>query len=238
MKNVMKLTSEEKSNQEFWWALQQLKCFEVSAKKGGLVAVAITVRPIKISNEPSIDAKERALLKLEELKGIIITNRKIKEDTYGKDCIYTLKFLQPKFDELYKKYQMVAMPEIFKIQVKDNYIWINDYLLSKPHAVGSNLEFFEYIKRQTPNTKIERNKLPDFGGLSLKQEVKNKSFIKILNELGFKGEILKTFFPKRGKNTVVYRGDKITKKDLEGAGIKIPLFLKELELAHLKNSPE
>ncbi len=72
--------------------------------------------------------------------------------------------------------------------------------------------------------------------MSLRKQVKNKSFIKILNELGFKGEILKAFFPKRGKDVVVYRGDKVKKKDLEEAGVKILLFLKELELAHLKNT--
>jgi len=64
-----------------------------------------------------------------------------------------------------------SIPKIFGIQVKDRYIWINNYLLSKPHAVGSNFEFFEYVRSQPANTKIERNKLPDFGGLSLKQEV-------------------------------------------------------------------
>jgi len=137
-----------------------------------------------------------------------------------------------------EKRKTIVIPKIFKIKIKDRYIWVNEYLLSKPHAVGSNFEFFEYIRSKPANTKIERNSLPDSGGLSLKKEVKNKSFIKILNELGFKGEILKAFFPKRGKNTLVYKGDKITKEDLQKAGIKIPLFLKELEVAHLKNSPE
>ncbi len=133
----------------------------------------------------------------------------------------------------------VAIPKTFEIQVKDREIWVNNYLLSKPHALGSNYEFFEYIRSQSPNIKIERKKLPSASGnLSLKEEVKKKGFIKILNELGFKGEILKAFFPKRSKSIVVYKGDKITKTDLEKAGIKIPLFIKELELAHLKNSPK
>lgn len=137
-----------------------------------------------------------------------------------------------------KEVQTKQEPSKFVISVKDREIWVNEYLIGKPHAVGSNLEFFEYVQRQSPNTKIERNKLPDSGGLSLKREVKSKSFIKILNELGFKDEILKAFFYKRSKDTLIYRGDKITKKDLEKAGGKILLFLKELELAHIKNSPE
>lgn len=130
------------------------------------------------------------------------------------------------------------LPKTFEIQVKDRYIWVNNYLLSKPHATGVNLEFFEYIQGQKPNTKIERNKLPDFGKLALKQEVKNSSFIKILNKLGFKGEISKAFFYKRGKDSLFYRGDKITQKDLEKAGVKMPILLKELELAHIRNNPE
>ena len=138
--------------------------------------------------------------------------------------------------------EIVGLPKTFEIQVKDRYIWINNYLLSKPHAVGSNFEFFEYIRSKPPRTPIERNKMPDVGdGVGygyIKEAIKNKGFIKILNKLGFKGEILKAFFPKRSKNIIVYRGDKITKKDLEKSGVKIPLFLKELELAHTRNSPE
>jgi len=48
---------------------------------------------------------------------------------------------------------------------------------------------------------------------------------------------LKAFFYNRGKDTTTFRGKKITKKDLENAGIKIPLFIQELELAHTKNNP-
>ena len=127
----------------------------------------------------------------------------------------------------------------FKIIIKDREIWISKYLVGKPHAVGSNFEFFEYIRSQKQNTKINRETLPDFGGnLSLKEQVKSKSFIKIVNELGFKGEIMKAFFYNRSKDTLTYRGDQITKEDLEKAGVKKSLFLKELELAHAKNSPE
>ena len=154
---------------------------------------------------------------------------------------YLIQELNKK-EECKKPKEQFKQDEILRtfieIQVKDKYIWVNNYLLSKPHIAGSNSEFFEYVRAQPANTKIERDKLPDYGDLALKQQVKNKSFIKILNELGFKGEILKAFFPKRGKDMLIYRGDKINKKDLEKTGIKIQLFLKELELAHLKNSPE
>ena len=141
-----------------------------------------------------------------------------------------------------KDLQQGSKKEVFEIKVKDKYILVNDYILSKPHSVGSNLEFFEYVRSKPPYTPIKRKEMPNVGdGVAYaytKDEIKNKSFTKILNELGFTDEILIAFFPKRGKDELVYRGDKITKKDLEKSGVKIPLFLEELKVAHLKNSPE
>ncbi|MCR4334456.1 MAG: hypothetical protein NUV47_01875 [Patescibacteria group bacterium] len=152
----------------------------------------------------------------------------------------TSKEHEASFRELINKKPTVnSITNKFKLLIKDREIWVNEYLIGKPHAVGSNLEFFEYVCSQAPHTKINRNELPSkFGNLSTQNRVKNKSFIKILNGLGFKGEILKAFFYKRGKDTLIYRGDEIIKNDLEKAGVKILLFFKELELAHTKNSPE
>ena len=127
----------------------------------------------------------------------------------------------------------------FKIKVRDREIWINQYLISKPHAVGNNFEFFDYVRRQAPHSKIERSKLPDknWGTLTIKAETKSKRFIKILNALGFKGETKKAFFYNVGRDSLFYRGDEVSKKDLEKVGVKILLFLKELDLAHTKNNP-
>lgn len=148
--------------------------------------------------------------------------------------------------EDYKKGNFVMQEEyvsteknVYSISVKDREIRVNTYLISRPHAVGSNFEFFEYVRSQASHTKIERKNLPSkFEQLSIKEQIKNKSFIKILNGLGFKGEILKAYFYNRAKDTLTYKGDKIEKDDLEKAGVNIPLFLKELDLAHTKNSPK
>lgn len=328
------MTPEEKFNQEVWWILQQLKYLKISSR-GELVKFVIKIRPIPESDALPVDAQEKALLKVEEFGGIKIIEEKTGDYWYGKDYIFIIKFLEPKFDEIYETYkrscdvnawananqekntqnlksgknidegvpefleveknlqlstvqpiisnlsadfdttrkaQVAALKNMiteedliekisgrvqenisgektkqqseqefskFIVSVKDREIWISNYLISKPHAVGSNFEFFEHIRLQKPNTKIDRETLPDFGGnVSLKEQAKNKSFIKMLNELGFKGEILKAFFYKRSKDSLIYRGDEITKEDLEKTGIKISLFLKELELAHIKNSPE
>ncbi len=128
----------------------------------------------------------------------------------------------------------VGLPKTFEIQVRDKEIWINDCLLSKPHAVEINFEFFYYIRRQSANSKITKQDMPEW----LKKEIGNKRFIKLLNNISFKSEIRKAFFYKVGQSSLFYRGDKITKEELEKGGVKIPLFLKELELAHTKNSPE
>lgn len=116
------------------------------------------------------------------------------------------------------------------ISLKDREIWINNYLLSKPHAVGKNMGFFEYIYNN-PNISIKRTDLPD----SIKKEILRKSFTKIINAIGFKGEILKAFFPKRGKTEFMFKKE-VLLKDLNNSGIKTPVLLKELELAHTKNS--
>ena len=123
----------------------------------------------------------------------------------------------------------VALESEYEVSVRDREIRINGYFVGKPHAVGSNLEFFEYVRRQPSGTKVERKNLLDSGGGDLKQQLKQKRFNRILTDLGFKGQILKAFFPKRGKDALIYRGDKITKADLEKAGVKTSLFLKELE---------
>ncbi len=172
-------------------------------------------------------------LKIKDWKGFL----RVKEQ-FQKSQKQKKEIISQKSDE---QSELVAhlILDKYKVSVKDREIWVNKYLIGKPHAVGSNFEFFEYIRSKEPNTRISREALPNFGGsLTLKEQVKSKSFIKIVNELGFKGEILKAFFYKRSKDTLTYRGDQVTEEDLEKAGVKKSLFLKELELAHARNSPE
>jgi hypothetical protein len=132
----------------------------------------------------------------------------------------------------YKKVDNIKTAKKYILTIKDREIWINNYLLSRPHTTGTNLAFFEYISSQPKNTDITEDKMP----LYLKESMSKKRIIAILGKLGFTGELLKAFFPKRGKSQITYRGNKITKNDLKKAGIKIPVFIKQLELAHTKNS--
>lgn len=119
------------------------------------------------------------------------------------------------------------------LSVKDREIWINNFLIGKPHAVGSNYDFLEQIRSKPPNTKIERKNLDPV----LQKDINNIRFFKILNSLGFKGEIKKSFFYKVDGNSLYYRGDKVTKKQLLEAGMNLKLLVKELEVAHAKYNP-
>jgi hypothetical protein len=126
------------------------------------------------------------------------------------------------------------IPKDFILTVNDREIKVNDFLISKPHAVGDNFYFFEYVRSRPAGEEIKRKSLKDL----VKESIGNRRFSQILNALGFKGEILRAFFPKRGKDAVVYAGDAIPTEKLRNRGIKIGALIKELELAHAKNSPE
>ena len=241
-----KLDKEEQGLRKVWAILQHIKeTLELSEPSDSILASLnpedydIKIPPVQIIAVLE-DLQKRGILKiLKKNESTPSQNAKPVEIDRGK---FNSEYKEVENRAKKEKLEEIQETEKFEITIKDREIWINDYLLSKPHAVGSNLEFFEYICSKPPNTLIARDKMPNIGdGIEYgytKEAIKKKGFIKILNELGFKGEILKAFFPKRGKNIVVYRGNRITKKDLEKAGVKIPLFFKELEVAHLKNSPE
>ena len=99
------MTPEEKFNRDVWWVLQQLEYLRISSRKGGNTTFIITVRPIIGDDTLPPQNQENVLLKAEEWGAIKITDQEVRQDTYGKDFIYTLEFRQPKFNELYKKYR-------------------------------------------------------------------------------------------------------------------------------------
>lgn len=117
----------------------------------------------------------------------------------------------------------------FSIAVKDREIWVNNYLIARPHAVGKNMSFFEYLM-ENPGKVIKRNDLQPF----LQEEVHSKKFSKILHDLGFRSEILKTFFPKRGKGSLVFT-PRVSQEELARRGVKIDSLVIQLEIAHGKN---
>ncbi|MES2216409.1 MAG: hypothetical protein V4481_03890 [Patescibacteria group bacterium] len=116
----------------------------------------------------------------------------------------------------------------FSVKIKDRKILVNDYVIAKPHAVGKNMSFFEYLYENAGKL-LEREDMPEY----VRNEVSGRSFTKVLNALGFTGEILKAFFPKRGKGSVQFRKS-VSLKELADQGIDMDIFMKELGLAHTK----
>jgi len=117
----------------------------------------------------------------------------------------------------------------FRVEIRGGAIWVNNkYLLAKPRSIGKNLDFMEYaIANQHLLTKESESEwFRDY-----------KNFSKLLNALGFKGEMLKVFWPKRGIKTGVMLRSHIDLTTLRKEKVNIPLFVKELESAHLKNTP-
>ncbi len=126
---------------------------------------------------------------------------KLTQDDYD-DGIPDLYISNPSKEGLqFKKRQINAIMNGrgFSVSTRDREIRINNYVISKPHAVGKNMSFFEHLMGN-PSKGIKRDDLSPF----LQGEIRGKKFSKILNDLGFKSEILKAFFPKRGKGFLIF----------------------------------
>lgn len=80
---------------------------------------------------------------------------------------------------------------------------------------------------------LKREEMPTYAQTA----VGGRGFSKVLNELGFKSEILKAFFPERAKSTLRFRKNVATSQ-LESDGINVELLLQELRTAHIRNSPK
>ena len=134
-----------------------------------------------------------------------------------------------------KKDHSLTLPpknsKIFKLQCGDREIKVNEYIIAKPYAVGCPRGMFDYVRTQPKNKVIKKENMPEW----LKQEIGRKRLVAVIAGVGFTGEIRKAFFPVVSKTSIKYRGDKITTEELEEAGVRINLLVKQLELADMKN---
>jgi len=181
------------------------------------------------------DARQKNI-ETQKLNGSQQTPATKEESAKIDDLIKEVRELREKIEKVITaKNHTAQVPETFEISIKDREIWINNFLLSRPHAVGTNYETFDEIRRKSTNKPIKKADFPNW----LKEEIGDGSLADIIYQLGFTGEILKAFFPKRSKKGIIqYAGDKINKKDLQNRGINVALLMKQLELAHIKNNPE
>jgi hypothetical protein len=125
-------------------------------------------------------------------------------------------------------------PKVFNVDCGDREIKVNEYVISRPYAVGCPRELFDYVREKTkkkPNEIIKKKDMPEW----LIQEIGRKRLVAIIAGVGFTGEIKKAFFPIVSKTSIKYRGDRVTAKELVEAGVKVDLLIKQLQYADAKN---
>ncbi len=99
-----------------------------------------------------------------------------------------------------------------------------EYILSTPNFSSENHNFIEYVFAR-PNEKITKEEIET----AIKKSL-GKSFHQILNDLGFKGELRKMFFPSVSKDGIIFENS-ISYKDFEDRKIdtkKLALDIKKL----------
>jgi len=95
---------------------------------------------------------------------------------------------------------------------KNNEIFINEFLLQKPHSGNENAKVFRHLF-ENPNQNITKSDLQEKVG-SVGKELR-----KIVENLGFTGNYLKVFFQISKDNSILFRNP-ITSNDLQD--LKIP----------------
>lgn len=231
--------SERKAWEKKWDALQAV--WSVYDSWGKSDDISVPIKTLTLDGKRSVTEIDGVLGGLQRLgcfKSLGRKNRNYEikgiDHTVLHTCYQETRETYKKFAD---RYQDKVGSEKFKLSIKDREIWINEYIIGRPYATGSNLEFLQYVRSKTPGTVIDRADLPVGGRLSLGVQVGKKPFSKILSELGFKGELLKMFFSKHTKSTVAYRGDELTVEDLKKAGVSRLQLQQQLEAAHTKNHP-
>jgi len=155
----------------------------------------------------------------------IIDNRAIRNDVYSimhkasnlYDCSVELKILDG-----FKKYisdqnlnnylEEKEKTAVLKISYDNHKLKINEIVIAKPHFESENDYFATYITTN-PGKKLTSQEFAKF-----KNNKMTKKFDQIINDLGFKGNIKKLFFPNISIRAVEFR-NQITPEDMKKAGI-------------------
>lgn len=110
------MTPDEKFNQNVWWILQEIRNDELLTAKGEKVDFRIRELPrtsgrnktTEIGNIPSGDTQRKLFQKLKEWEALdleVKSDLLLDNDFFNPPTRFTLRIYQPKFDEVYKKYQ-------------------------------------------------------------------------------------------------------------------------------------
>jgi len=101
---------------------------------------------------------------------------------------------------------------VLKISYDNHKLKINEIVIAKPHFESENDYFATYITNN-PGKKLTNQEFVKF-----KNGKMTKKFDQIINDLGFKGNIKKLFFPNISIKAVEFR-NQITMEDMKKAGI-------------------
>ena len=160
----MNLTPEEKFNQTIWWVLKEIKKEGLATRKDHYICFEF--QSSQGSNSNSVPSKEdqKRAIRLLESKGII----KIKKNKYAspftidiiaqidniKPIGYLLEILQPKFDEVYKKFRKLT--EKYQPQYSQpKELFTNEVIPDRTAEIQRQMN--ETIRRETE--RLEREKL-------------------------------------------------------------------------------
>jgi len=101
---------------------------------------------------------------------------------------------------------------ILKMTYDNHKLKINEMVIARPHFESENDYFATYI------TNSSGGKLTNSEFVKFKNDKMAKKFDQIINDLGFKGNIKKLFFPNISIKAVEFR-NQITLEDMKKAGI-------------------
>ena len=115
------MTPEEKFNQDVWWILQEIQKDELLAPKNGKVEFLIRAqsktRTAKTDSAsyviPDIETQRKLLYKLTNWKALDVkpVDNILRGSDISNPRVYDLTIKQPRFDELYKKYELANNPK-------------------------------------------------------------------------------------------------------------------------------
>ena len=155
----------------------------------------------------------------------IIDNRAVRNDVYSVmhkasnlyDCSIEIKILDG-----FKKYisdqnlnsylEEKEKTAVLKISYDNHKLKINEIVIAKPHFESENDYFATYITNN-PGKKLTNQEFVKF-----KNGKMTKKFDQIINDLGFKRNIKKLFFPNISIKAVEFR-NQVTSEDMKKAGI-------------------
>ncbi len=172
------MSEADKKGRETWLVLQQLVEDLILAPKNERVRHEIE-KP-KTTDDPSVPEQVAIISHLINIGAIKIFGfdfanpasilrdlpPRAGEDFRSKGILF--EKVSPKFDEVYARYSSYDSKsrqrdhDTYRVSLRKGHeIWVNDFLLSRPHATGRPLTLFEYAY-QNQGKQIVRKKMPQW----------------------------------------------------------------------------